>query len=488
MPIRSRFLRALLVVATSTSLVSPRVLAAQSDPRIAKLNALISAYDSLGQLSGAVLVAERGRVLLRRGAGYSDRELNVAVRPEHRFLIGSLTKAFTAVLTLRQVAHGHLALDTPVVRYWPDFPDPSHGAITIRHLLTHRSGLKHWGAVDGFLDGSARLQHTQADVITLFAAKGLSFPPGTAEDYSSLGYMVLGVVLEKVTGKPFATLLRDEIFIPLKMTSSSLDDRVTILPGRARPYRYNFLKADYDNAEFRDPSTTWSTGGIVTTVDDMLRWSEALDTRVLLPDSLRALIFERKEGDAWYGWRIDQPTNGPRAFWHVGLETGFRSEIVRVPSLSRTVIVLGNIRDLDTDGIAQRIQTILSGGNADMPKRSLAKAIYKAAAVSGGDSAVAVFKALVRRPAEYDTSETQTLIAAIELRSDKACDRAAPIYEAWLDLYPESRRRSTALVGAADCRLKLSQRDAARRHIERLSQLDPTNASLADLKRRLVQP
>src|SRR4026208_2487119 len=129
----------LLVVATSALLVSPRVLSAQSEPRIAKLNALISAYDSLGQLSGAVLVAERGRVLLRRGAGYSDRELNVAVRPEHRFVIGSITKGFTAVLALREVARGRIALDSPAVRYWPEFPDPSKGDITIRHLLTHRS-------------------------------------------------------------------------------------------------------------------------------------------------------------------------------------------------------------------------------------------------------------------------------------------------------------------------------------------------------------
>src|SRR4026208_2230062 len=105
MPVRSRLLL-LLVAATSTLPVSPRVLAGQSDPRIAKLNALISAYDSLGQISGAVLVAEQGRVLLRRGAGYSDRELSVAARPEHRFLIGSLTKAFTAVLALKQVARG----------------------------------------------------------------------------------------------------------------------------------------------------------------------------------------------------------------------------------------------------------------------------------------------------------------------------------------------------------------------------------------------
>ncbi|MGH7711397.1 MAG: serine hydrolase, partial [Gemmatimonadaceae bacterium] len=349
------------------------------------------------------------------------------------------------------------------------------------------SGLKHWGAVAGFLDGPARLRQAPADVITLYAAKGLTFPPGMQEDYSSIGYMVLGVVLEKVTGIAFDKLLQNEIFGPLGLASTSVDDAVTILPGRVRPYRYNFLKATYDNAEQRDPSTTWSTGGILSTVDDLLRWSEALSTDAVLPDSLRELIFDRNEGDAWYGWRVDTLAGEVRSFWHVGVETGFRSQIVRIPRRGQTIVVLGNIRDLDSDGITRRILTILVGGTPDLPKRSIARAIYRAAAASGGDSAAARFRALVRRPQEYDTSQVQALIAAIELRSDKACDRAAPVYEAWLEVYPESRNRITALVGAADCRLQLGEDAKARTHIDRLAQIDPGNANLAELRRRLRQ-
>src|SRR6185369_12134002 len=121
----------------------------------------------------------------------------------------------------------------------------------------------------------------------------------------------------------------------------------TILSGRVPSYRYNFLMARYDNAERRDPSTTWSTGGIVTTADDLLRWSDALSTDKLLPDSLRALIFDRNQGDAWYGWRIDSLARGGRSFWHVGLEAGYRSVIVRIPSRGQTIIILGNTRDAD---------------------------------------------------------------------------------------------------------------------------------------------
>ena len=458
-----------------------------SDARPARIASLLRAYADLDQLSGAVLVAERGKILFRGAFGFSNQELGVKAAPEHRFLIGSMTKAFTAVLALQEVAAGHIELDAPAIRYWPDFPDPSGGAITVRHLLTHRSGLKHWGAVKDFLNAGARLQHDPADIVTLYAAQGLAFKPGTDESYSSIGYMVLGILLEKVTGKSYGALLQERIFSPLGMTSSSLDDHSTITKGRAMSYRYNFLKARYDNAEYRDATTTYSTGGILSTVDDLLRWDQALETAKLLPDSLRALIFDRSQGEAEYGWRIQNLASGIRAFWHVGLESGFRSEIVRVPARGQTVIVLGNFRDLDTDGISQRILKILDGNAPEMPKRSLMKAILEAAAAGGGSAAVEKFRAILREPRGYDMTETQALIAAIELRSDKACDRAAPVYEAWLDVYSKSRYQTTALVGAADCRLLLGDRERARAHIDRLAQIEPKNASLADLRRRLAE-
>jgi CubicO group peptidase (beta-lactamase class C family) len=490
---RAAWLRTAVRVVPWIVLMSATVARAAStqqrrDPRPARIAAVLRAYAALEQLSGAVLVAERGSILFRGGFGFSDRELRVPVAPEHRFLIGSLTKAFTATLLLQEVARGRIALDTPVVRYWPEFPDPSGGAITIRHLLTHRSGLKHWGAVEGFLDSQARLRQDPAAVVKLYASKGLSFAPGADEDYSSIGYMALGVVLETVNGKPYATLLNERVFSPIGMRSSSLDDRITILPGRAKPYRYSFIRADYENAEYRDPSTTWSTGGILSTVDDLLRWDQALNTSALLPDSLRSLMFDRREGDAWYGWRIRDVAPGVRAFWHVGLETGFRSQIVRVPSRGQTVIVLGNLRDLDTDGISRRILAILDGGQPETPKRSVMKAVLRAAAAGGGDSAATEFNAIRLQPASYDTTHTHALIAAIELRSDKACDRAAPIYEAWLNAYPDSRHRATALVGAADCRLLLGDRQRARLHVERLAVIEPDNADLAQLRRRLGEP
>jgi CubicO group peptidase (beta-lactamase class C family) len=475
--------------AASLLLLLPELVAGQSydDPRTAAIDRLMRAYAELEQFSGAALIAEDGEVLYRAAWGMADRELGVKASPDHRFVIGSNTKAFTAVLVLQQVNEGRLGLDEPAVRYWPEFPDPSGGRITVRHLLAHRSGLGHWGAVEGFLSREARLKYAKEDVIKLYAQQGLKFEPGEDEAYSSIGYYVLGVLLEKITGVTYGELLRERIFEPLGMSSSSLDDHATILPGRASPYRYNFLEARYDNADYRDPSTTFSTGGIISTVDDLLRWNQALYGDRLLPAALRDLLFDASQGSRAFGWnKRALPTEEQAIYWHAGLVTGFRSQLTRLPDTRRTVILLGNLRDIDTSEITRAILDVLDGGEVAMPKRSLMKEVLSQVAASGVDAAIARFDEIVgRHTDEFRTHPTELLLAAIELRSDDACDRAAPLYEHWIRSYEGSRYVQLALRDAADCRLRLGELEAARLHIDRLAAENPAHPSLDDLRARL---
>lgn len=464
----------------------------EADPRIARIDSLMRSYTELGQFSGVVLVAEEGRVLYREGLGLADRELGVEASPEHRFVIGSLTKAFTAVLVLQQVNEGRLELDAPVVRYWPEFPDPSDGNITIRHLLRHRSGLHHWGAVDGFLLREARLSYEPEELVRLYTEQGLRFEPDEDEAYSSLGYYILGVVLEKVTGKSYGGLLDEGIFAPLRMKASTLDDHATILPGRVRSYRYNFLQARYDNAEYRDPSTTYSTGGIITTVDDLLKWDQALYGERLLPNQLRELLFDPEQGEAAFGWRkitrqAEDTGEGEMAFWHVGSVTGYRTQITRLPESRRTVILLTNLRDADVFEMSAAIVDLLYGAELEPPKRSLMKEVLSVSARRGTADAIIRFDEIIERYADaYRTEPTELLIAAIELRSDDACERAAPLYEHWLKIYEEHRYAEVAFQHAADCRLRLGQPGLAERHVERLAELNPEHPALADLRARLA--
>lgn len=459
------------------------------DARVARIDLLMQAYSDLGQFSGVVLVAEAGRVLYRAGLGLANRELGVDASPDSRFVIGSMTKAFTALLVLQQVHEGRLLLDAPVSDYWPEFPDPSGGQITVRHLLGHRSGLRHWGAVDGFLLREARLSYEPEEILRMYAAEGLRFDPGTDEAYSSLGYFALGILLEKVTDASYETLLREKVFKPLDMGASALDDYATILPGRVQPYRYNFLEARYDNAEYRDPSTTYSTGGIVTTADDLLKWDQALYGNRLLPDSLRDLLFDPAQGEAAFGWRKIVPDSnaaGEMALWHGGLVTGYRSQITRLPGSRRTIILLSNLRDADVSAISAAIGDLLNGGELELPKRSLMKEVLRVTAERGADAAILRFdEILANATDEYDTGSTELLIAAIELRSDDACDRATPLYEHWIYTYTGSAYESLAIRHAADCSLRIGERELAAVLIDRLAERDADDESLAGLRARL---
>ena len=484
-------------IAALTILAVPNARAAsqiEDDSRISRIDALMRAYTELEQFSGVVLVAEEGRVLYREGLGLADRELGVGASPENRFVIGSMTKAFTAVLVLQQANQGRLQLETPVVAYWPEFPDPSGGKITIRHLLRHRSGLHHWGAVDGFLLEEARLSHEPEEIVELYAEQGLRFDPDEDEAYSSLGYYILGVVLEKVTGKSYGDLLRERIFEPLGMSASALDDHATILPGRVRPYRYNFLEARYDNAEYRDPSTTYATGGIISTVDDLLKWDQALYGERLLPEALRGMLFDPEQGEAAFGWRKivregegEGGGEGEMALWHIGSVTGYRTQITRLPDSRRTVILLTNLRDADVFGMSAAIVDVLYGGELVLPKRSLMKEVLSVSSERGADAAIIRFDEIIEGHADkYRSEPTELLIAAIELRSDDACDRAAPLYEHWLKTYEGHRYAPVALQHAADCRLRLGQLDLAEPHVERLAELNPDHPALPDLRARLT--
>lgn len=477
-----------IVLALALSGVHASRLDAQSPAATAasRIGELLGQYAHLGQLSGAVLVAEGGRVVYRGAFDHADRELDVAMQPTHRFLIGSNTKAFTAMVVLQEVAAGRIALDSAVRTYWPEFPDPSGGLITVRQLLAHRSGLRHYGAIDGFLENDARLVQDRVDVIRRFAAEGLTFPPGGGEGYSSIGYLTLGVMLETLTDSSLADLYLAHIFAPLGMTSSSLDDGTTVVPGRVRAYRYSFLDAEYQNAEYRDPSTTWSTGGILTTVNDLRRWGEALLANRLLPDSLMALLWDPAEGAAAYGWRRDVSDTSAIAFYHEGLVTGYRSEITLVPSRGQVIVVLGNLRDMDVQAIIAGIRMVLAGEKPVQPRLSLMKEVLRASARGGGQMGARRFREILEAGgAGYDTTTTEGLLAAIELRNGDACGRAAPIFDAWIARYPGSPYVGQALADAADCWLRADEPSRAAPHIGRLEALKPGDAAVAALRRRL---
>ena len=437
-----------------------------------RLDAAMTEYAMLDQFAGVALIADRGGVLLHAGYGLANRELGVAVEPGHRFVIGSMSKSFTAALAVLMAEDGLIDLDAPVRDYWTGFEDPSDGAITVRHLLTHRSGLHHWGVVDGFVETEALRAWSPRELVNRFAAEGLRFTPGEAVDYSSPGYMLVAIVLEEAGRAPFHALLADRIFRPLGL-SGVIADSTRIIPDRVADYRFNFLDAVYENAEERHPSTQFGTGDLVVTARDLHIWGLAMSGArpdVLTPAILEVLT-DPAAGRQAFGWHVAAASDGAEdaVLWHGGLVAGYRSQITINRSTGHIVVLLGNLRNIDASRITEGLFALLTGEIESPVRRDLMREILTVSAAEGGPASAAhAARVLDEDPEAYYPDPAGWLLAAVELRSDGACGRALPVYRLWLDRHPDHGLSAAATTHAVDCALRIGATDMASALIDRL--------------------
>jgi len=289
--------------------------------------------------SGAALVAVDGKPVLRRGFGLADRELGVPNTPQMKFRIGSITKQFTAAAILQLQEAGKLQLDDPISKYYPEAP-PAWSKVTLRHLLTHTSGIPSYTDLPEFAQAS-RLPQTTDSLIKLIRDKPLQFEPGKGFYYDNSGYLLLTYVIEKVSGEPYADYLQRRLFQPLGMNDTGYDNTSQILPGRARGYERGLEDRIWHNIRPTDMTWPQGAGGLYSTVDDLLKWDQALSSgRVLKPESQKAMFADYGRGYG-FGWYVDQQW-GQERIWHGGDIDGFSTQFQRYPKARLTVVVLFN--------------------------------------------------------------------------------------------------------------------------------------------------
>jgi CubicO group peptidase (beta-lactamase class C family) len=285
------------------------------------VDALFECVTDLDAPGASVLVAQSGQILHARGYGLANIELGVPNRTNTIFRLGSITKTFTAAAILQLHDRGVLDIDDPVARYLPDLPHA--GEITIRHLLTHTSG------------------------ITSLDDAPLEFAPGERMNYSSVGYRILGQIIEQVSGLSYEEYLSANIFQPLGLTSTGYERHATIVKHRASGYGIDETAA-YINAPYQDVAATYSFGALYSTVEDLFRWDHALSSGGLLrPDTLALAFSPATLNDGTHstfglGCMIGR-YRGLTEISHGGDITGFNSYIARFPEYDFTVIVLSNV-------------------------------------------------------------------------------------------------------------------------------------------------
>jgi CubicO group peptidase (beta-lactamase class C family) len=341
-------------------------VAARAQDLLPKFDEYAQATAKADGFSGAILVARDGKVLVSKGYGMADVEHDVPNTPETRFRLGSLTKQFTAVSILLLQERGKLSVQDSVCKYVAPCPE-AWQPVTIHHLLSHTGGVPNFTNFDQFPDypRTKRETATVESLIGRFRDRPLDFKPGEKWNYSNSGYVLLGHVVEKLSGKSYESFLRENIFEPLKMTNTGYDHAGEIVKRRARGYAAG-PDGKLANADYIDMSIPFAAGGLYSTVGDLYLWDQALNGEKLLKKSSLDAMFTAVRNDYGYGYGVNKLFNRAHAT-HGGSIEGFSTSIHRFPDDRVTVIVLSNYEAARSGPIARDLAAIAFGEKYEMP-------------------------------------------------------------------------------------------------------------------------
>jgi len=332
-----------------------------------KIDSLLTAYEKVNYFNGTVLVARKGTIIFEKGYGYKNKKALLANDPNTIFQIGSITKQFTSAIILQLKEKQKLSLQDKLSKYIPDYPNGDQ--ITIEHLLTHTAGVYNYTNDRDFMKNESTKPIARDSLVALFRNKPLDFKPGEKFNYSNSGYILLGYIIEKVTGKSYFQVVRDNIFRPLHMDHSGFD--FTHLTSSDKATGYN-PPAPQVPAEIVDSSASFSAGAVYTTVGDLYKWDRALYSGSILSHSSEEAAFTPHLAKYGYGWTIDS-LFGKRVVEHGGGITGFVSFILRAPEDETCIIVLDNAPSQAQPGImANDLYALLNGKEYTIPKLHVA--------------------------------------------------------------------------------------------------------------------
>ncbi len=289
------------------------------------------------EFNGTVLVMQKGKPIYKKSFGLADREWNIANTDETKYRIGSVTKQFTAVCILQLAERGKLSIDDKLSKYIPDYPKGD--SITIHMLLNHTSGIKNYTDLPEFWP-KAILPLSTDSMIALFKNKPLDFSPGSKWNYSNSGYFLLGVIVEKASGKNFSDYLLENVIKKAGLKSTSMDKLDSVLVYRAKGYD----KSDagiWQHATYISMEGPFSAGAMVSTVDDLYSWTKALHTNQLLTQASTQKMLRPYKNNYGYGIGIDSLKKHKRVSHNGGIP-GFSSYLGYFPDDDICVVVISN--------------------------------------------------------------------------------------------------------------------------------------------------
>ncbi|MDQ2862898.1 MAG: beta-lactamase family protein [Bacteroidota bacterium] len=353
----------------------------KQDKQLAKqLDQLISEkYKSIAP-GCVVLVAKKGKVIYNKAFGSANIELNVSMRPEMIFRLGSVTKQYTSVAILQLVEQGKISLQDSIQKYVQDHPHKGH-TITIENLLTHTSGIEEYQAIKDTMPNGERKDYTPKQGVDFFKNEPLEFEPGTQFKYSNSNYFLLGYIIELITGKSYREYLEQNIFKPTGLTNTYYNQQEKIIPDRVAGYTR--LHLSLENADYLSMTAAYAAGALMANTEDLFKWHKALYNGKLIEKKLldKAVTpFKLKNGNPTgygYGWYLNE-ISGSKTIEHAGAIDGFRSDEIYLPAEDIFVAALFNCLEYKNNWmeLSNDIAT-LSMGKPLQPGMKLSDAVLK---------------------------------------------------------------------------------------------------------------
>ena len=465
-------------------LIVPNVAVAQD--HAAKIQEFLTVAHKYRQFNGSVLVAENGKIIYKGAYGQANMEWNIPNTPDTRFRLGSITKQFTATAILQLVEQGKIKLDAKLSDYLPDYRKDTGEKVTIHHLLTHTSGIPSYTSQPGFFQNVSRNPYKVDEFVKKYASGDLEFEPGSKFLYNNSGYFLLGAIIERVTGKPYEQVLKQNIFDPLGMKNTGYDHHDTLIPKRASGY--SKTPDGYANAAYLDMSIPYAAGSLYSTVEDLYLWDQALYTDKVLSAQSKALMYKPFLENYAYGWAVanasfkqnDQPV---QVISHDGGINGFSTTIVRFPKEKNLIVMLDNTGSEYVNRLGQSIGKILYNQPYETPKMSIIPVLNKTIAEQGIEAGIAQYRDLkAKQSATYDFAEPELNRLGYQLlRTGKAKD-AIEIFKLNVEAYPKSSNPYDSL---AEAYMTINERDLAIQNYKKAVELNPNNTNAVETLKRL---
>lgn len=476
--------RALLFLAV-ISLFAFQTQALAQD-KAAKIDELMAQYHKNGQFSGTVLVAEGGKVIYKKGFGFANAEWEIPNTPDTRFRIGSITKQFTATLILQLVEQGKIKLDAKLTDYLTDYRKDTGDRVTIHHLLNHTSGIPSYTGMPGFFQEVSRNPYSVTDFVKKHASGDLEFEPGSKFAYNNSGYFLLGAIIEKVTGKPYDQVLKENILDPLGMKDTGYDRHDTIIKKRASGYQRGAKGAA--NAAYLDMSLPYAAGSLYSTVEDLYIWDQALYTDKLISAKSKEVMYKPGLQNYAYGWIVTKipmgENNGTKTvITHGGGINGFNTLITRLADDKHLIVFFSNMSGTRFDEMNRAVTNILYDKPYAAPKKPISEALLQIILEKDVATAIKQYHELkTNQVASYDFRENELNVLGYRLLEMKRTKEAIEIFKLNVEAYPQAFNTYDSL---GEAYMINGDKELAIQNYKKSLELNPNNAGAIEGLKKL---